>query len=213
MYRAPTGESERAASGLALRDWRGRGYGSVADGVAVDDEFDAAIALAAFWRVIGGDRLRLAETVSSDGRRRYALLGEKVANGIGATLGELLIEIVAADAVGVAFDLESEAGMREDDAGNFGEFFAGTGLEGVAAGIEEHVRHVDDEAAGRVASLQNGIELTEKLGAKLSFFSFGLRGGLAGFFGFGFGGALLGLSGGAVASSLCGGSFSRLLLG
>jgi len=30
--------------GLTLRDWRGGGDGSVADGVTVDDEFDAAVA-------------------------------------------------------------------------------------------------------------------------------------------------------------------------
>src|SRR5437899_4755156 len=96
----------------------GGGHGGVADGVAVDLEFDAAVALAAFGRVVGGDRLRLAEAVSGNGRRRYALFGEKIANGIGAALGKLLIEFVAADAVGVALDLEREAGMREDDAGN-----------------------------------------------------------------------------------------------
>src|SRR6266568_2223979 len=95
--------------------------------------------------------------------------------------------------------------MREDDAGNFGEFFAGTGLERVAAGVEKHVGHVDNEAAGGVAGLQDGIQLGEKLGAKLGFFGFGLRGGLACFFGFGFGGALLGLRGGSVFSGLVGG--------
>src|SRR5258708_40353860 len=101
--------------------------------------------------------------------------------------------------------------MREDDAGDFGEFFAGAGLERVAASVKEHVGHVDDEAASGVAGLQNGIELAEKLGAKLGFFGFGLRGGLAGFFGFGFGGALLGLSGGPGLCSLVGGGLGRCL--
>ena len=41
------------------------GCGAV-DGVAVDDDFDAAIALAAFRRVIGGDGLRLAKATSRD---------------------------------------------------------------------------------------------------------------------------------------------------
>src|SRR5713226_7436628 len=188
------------------------GHGSVADGVAVDDEFDAAVALAAFGRVVGGDRLRLAEAVSGNGRRRYALFGEKVANGIGATFGELLIEVVAADAVGVALDLERETGMRENDAGNFGELFAGAGLERVAAGVEEHVGHVDDEAAGGVARLQNGIQLAEQLGAQLGFFGFGLRSGLARFSGFGFGGTLLGDGSGAVFGGLVGGGLRGLLL-
>src|SRR2546429_8150779 len=40
---------------------RGGGHGGVADGVTVDDELDAAVALAAFGGVIGGDGLVLAE--------------------------------------------------------------------------------------------------------------------------------------------------------
>src|SRR6266699_2417487 len=197
---------------LPLRCWRGGGRGGTADGVAVDDEFDAAVALAAFGGVVGSDRLRFAEAVGGDGRRRHALFGEKIADGAGAALGELLIEFVAADAIGVALDLEQEAGMREDNAGNFGEFFAGAGLERVAAGVEKHVRHVDDKAAGGVAGLQDGIQLGEKLGAKLGLFGFGLRGGLASFFGFGFGSALLGDGGGSVFSGLVGGGLRGLLL-
>src|SRR6266478_3914733 len=140
-----------------------------------------------------------------------ALLGEKIADGIGAAFGELLIEIVAADAVGVTLDLEREAGMGEDDAGNFGELFAGAGLERVAAGVEEHVGHIDDEAAGGVARLQNGIQLAEQLGAQLGFFGFGLRSGLARFSGFGFGGTLLGDGSGAVFGGLVGGGLRGLL--
>src|SRR6267378_2703126 len=102
--------------------------------------------------------------------------------------------------------------MRENDAGNFREFFAGARLERVAASVKENIRHIDDEAASGIAGLQNGIELIEELGAKLGFFGFGLRGGLARFFGFGFGGALLGLSGGPVSCGLVGGSLRGPLL-
>src|SRR5258708_5356272 len=109
------------------------GIGRCADGVAVDDELDAAVALAAVGGVIRSDGLRLAEAAGGDRGGRDALLGEEIAHGIGAAFGELLIEFVAAYAVGVTFDLQSEAGMREDDAGNFGEFFAGAGREGIAA--------------------------------------------------------------------------------
>src|SRR5712692_6194210 len=144
---------EERRESLLLGRRRGRGDGGVANGGAVDDELDPAVALAAFGGVIGGDGLRLAEAAGGDGGGRDALLGEKIADGVGAAFRELLIEIVAADAVGVTLDLESQAGMREDDAGNFGEFFAGAGLERVAAGVKEHVRHIDDEAAGGVARL------------------------------------------------------------
>ena len=150
-------KTEVMGEGLRLGRGGGGGGGSFADGVAVDYELDAAVALAAFGSVVRSDRLCFAEAVGGDGRSGHALLGKKIADGIGAAFGELLIEIVAANTVGVAFDLERETGMREDDAGNFGEFFAGAGLEGVAAGVKEHIRHVDDEAASGVASLQDGI--------------------------------------------------------
>src|SRR5258708_39970791 len=115
--------------GLLVRPRSGGGRGGAADGVAVDDELDAPVALAAFRGLVGGDRLRFAEAVSGDGRRRYALFGEKIAGGVGAGLGGLLIEFVAADAIGVALDLEQEPGMRGDNAGNFGEFLAGGGVD------------------------------------------------------------------------------------
>jgi len=137
----------------------------------------------------------------------------------GAALGKLLIEFVAADAVGVAFDLKHEAGMRKNDAGDFREFFARAGLERVPAGVEENIRHIDDEAAGGVAGLQNGIQLREELRAKLTFFGFGLRGGLARSFGVRLGGGPVaaglcgvGLRGGSIFGSLLGFGLSGLLL-
>src|SRR5260370_38199954 len=116
---------------------RGGGDGGVANGGAVDDELDAAVALAAFGSVIGGDGLRLAEAAGGDGGGRDALLGEKVADGIGAAFGELLVEIVAADAGGLAFDLERNARTRANVSGNFGAFFGGHCLAGADARLEQ----------------------------------------------------------------------------
>ena len=48
---------------LLLRTWCCGGHGGVADGVAVDDELDAAVALAAFGRVVGGHGICLAESL------------------------------------------------------------------------------------------------------------------------------------------------------
>src|SRR6266700_3233352 len=145
----PSGiEEDGPCKTLLVRTGSGGSRGGVADGVAVDHELDAAVALAAFGGLVGGDGLDFAEAAGGDGRRRYALFGEKFAHGTGAALGKLLIEFVAADAVGVAFDLKHEAGMRENDAGNFRELFARAGLERVAAGVEKNIRHIDDEAAG-----------------------------------------------------------------
>src|SRR5882762_1487394 len=210
-FSVPLQESRRWREVLRLRRGGG-GHGGVADGVTVDDQLDAAVALAAFGGVIGGDGLVLAEAAGGDGRTGDALLGKKIADGIGAAFGELLIEIVAADAVGVTLDLEREAGMRKDDAGNFGELLARAGLERVTTGVKEHVRHIDDEAAGGVAGLQDGVQLAEELGAKLAFFGFGLRGGAARFLGFGLGGTLQGLRGSPVSCGLVGGGLRGLLL-
>ena len=151
--------------------------------------------MAAFRCVVRSDRLRLAETTRSDGRTGDALLGQKIAHGVGAPLRKLLIEFVAANAVGVTFDLKSQAGVRQQDAGDFCKLLASAGLEREAAGVKEHVGHVHDEAASGVARLQNGIQLREKLYAELGLFLFGLRGSLARLFGVGF-------SGGFVASGL-----------
>src|SRR6266581_2628158 len=90
---------------LLLRRGRGGGGGAVADSIAIDDEFHAAIALPAFGSVVRSDGLRFAEAASGDGRTGDALLGKKIAHGIGTAFGELLIEFVTADAIGVAFDL------------------------------------------------------------------------------------------------------------
>src|SRR6267142_875948 len=104
--RVPLRKKENA-KGLPLRR-RGGGRGGAADGVAVDDEFDAAVALAAFRGVVRSDRLHFAEAAGGDGRGGHALLGEKIADGIGAALGELLIEIIAADAVDSVRDFLAE---------------------------------------------------------------------------------------------------------
>src|SRR5260370_10988879 len=85
MYRAPTRKQKSGAKDygcdrpcevLGLRRGGG-GYGRVADGVAVDDELDAAVALAAFGGVLCGDGLALAADAGRGaGRRAAALSGD-----------------------------------------------------------------------------------------------------------------------------------------
>ena len=58
-----------------------------------------------------------------------ALLDEVVANGLGAVFGELLIVVVAAYAVGVAFYGDVQSRIGQHDAGNFGQALAGSGQE------------------------------------------------------------------------------------
>ena len=112
---AATREVELIGCGGAGGHW-----GGFADGVAVDDELDTAIALAAVGGVVGGDGLGLAEAASGHCAAGDAFFGEVVANGIGAAFGELLIEIVGADAVGVTFDLQRQPSVGEKNSRNFG---------------------------------------------------------------------------------------------
>jgi hypothetical protein len=87
----------------------------ISDGVAVHDELDAAISLAAFGGVIRRDGLRFSKAVRGDGRRGHSLLREKIAHGISAPLGKLLIEFIGAHAVRVAFDLQIQSGVSQND--------------------------------------------------------------------------------------------------
>src|SRR5215472_3014939 len=211
--RLPAGTSAKEIDGsLTLRagSVRSRRASSAADRVAVDNEFNTPIALAAFRCVIRSDRLRLAETAGGDGRTGDALLGKKIAHGVGAALGELLIEFVAADTVRMTFDLKGQARMRQQDAGDFCQLLASAGLEREAAGVKEHIGHVHDQAASGVARLQNGIQLSEKLCAELGFFGLGFGGSLARFFGVGFSGGFV--ASGLLCGSLCSGFFASRFL-
>src|SRR5207245_11206843 len=86
-------------SSLPLRVGRvgRRSVRGAADGVAIDDKFDAAVALAAFDGVIRSNGLCFAEAAGGDRGCGHAVLREEITNGIGAALGELLIEFIAAD--------------------------------------------------------------------------------------------------------------------
>jgi len=89
--------------------------GGVSNGRAVDDEFHAAIPLTAVGSIIRGHRLRFSKAPRGNGRCGNALLREKIAYRIRAALGELLIEVIRAHAIGVAFSLQSQARMREQN--------------------------------------------------------------------------------------------------
>src|SRR5262249_53688570 len=159
--------------------------GSGADGLAVDNQLDAAVALAALGRVVGSDGLRLTKALCGDRRSRHAFFGEEVTDGIGTALRKLLVELVGADAIRMPLDLQRQARMGEQNAGDLGQLFARPGLQPVAAGVEEHIGHVHDEAAGGIACLYDGVELSEELRGKLGLVGFVLLGGLAGSLGIG----------------------------
>src|SRR5437660_37900 len=109
--------------------------------------------LSAFGSIVGRDGLRLAKAARRDSRQGNPLLRKKISDAVGAAFGELLVEIVRADAVRMAFNLKRESGMREQDAGNLRELLASARFQRGAAGVEENVGHVDDEPPGAVTSL------------------------------------------------------------
>jgi hypothetical protein len=88
----------------------------------------------------------------------------------------------------VALQLKLQAGIRQQDSGNFGHLLAGAGLQRVFVEIEEHVIDIHDQAAGAFLGLQDRVQLLHQALAHLAPFGLGL---LA--LGVGLGGSLLGL--------------------
>ena len=148
-------------------------------------QLDAAIELAAGGVGVGGYWLRFAEAVRGDRVWRQVLGYQVAADGLGSPLGEALVHFVAADAIGVAFDFELQTRMSQDNAGDLRQLLSGAGLERVFAGVEQDVGHVDDQPAGGLTRLKNGVELLAELFAELGLFLFGLRYSLTAAFNFG----------------------------
>jgi hypothetical protein len=88
---------------------------------------------------------------------------EIAANGVSPLFGEALVELISAYAVGVAFDLKLQARVSQDDSGNLGQLHLSPGLQRVFAGVEQDIRHVDDQAASRFAGIEDVVELLAKL--------------------------------------------------
>jgi hypothetical protein len=104
---------------------------------------------------------------------RHALADQVIADSLGAIFREALVELVAADGIGVPFDGKFEPGMGEEDAGKASEFFAGGRAEVEFAGVKQDVGHIDDESAGGIASFEDDVELLEELLAEALALAFG----------------------------------------
>ena len=206
----------------------GDGAEGYADGVTRYHELDAAILLTARGGVVRCDGIGFAHSGGGNVGGGDSLFGQEIAHGIGALLGELLIVVVGADAIGVAFQLELEARICQEDSRDLGHFLAGTGLQGIFVEIEEHVVDVDDQTASGFAGFKDGVQLGFEAFAHLLFFGFGgealgvgFGGGLLGAFGLslgllllleggsagGIGGGTGGIGGGLILIGLGGGGF------
>ena len=83
----------------------------------------------------------------------------------------------------MALGLELQTRVVEDDAGEAGQFLAGELAQGKAAGIEEDIAHVDNEATLGVTGVEHGVELLQQAGAQFRLFTGGLFGQQAGLLG------------------------------
>src|SRR5258708_808079 len=98
----------------------------------------------------------------------HALQDQKITDGIRSVFGEAQArKLVATGNIGVAFHLDSQTGMAQNNSGDSRQLFASDRAQDEAAAVEMHVRHVDDQAARRVDGLQNRGELIVESLAKL----------------------------------------------
>ena len=64
-----------------------------------------------------------------------------------------------------------------NNTGNFCQFLAGARFQGEAAGIEQHIGHINDQATRSLAGREDDVELTNQFGAHLGSLFFSLLGG------------------------------------
>ena len=99
---------------------------------------------------------------------------QEIANRVRAVFRQAHVELVRSHAVGMAFHFEPQSGIGQNDAGDLGQLLARAGLERILPGVEKNVRHVDDEASGAVAGLQDGVELQHQFVAQFLLLALGL---------------------------------------
>src|SRR6188474_758917 len=144
------------------------------DGFARDDQFDAAILLFASGCGIRRDGLTLAEACRSDGVGRNAPSNEVVADGGRSAFRQRLIQVRGAHTVRMPLDFDVKPRVRHQHAAQPGELLPGARLEICLAGVEEHVREIDDQSSGGLARFENDVELVAETSAKLVLLAFRL---------------------------------------
>jgi hypothetical protein len=112
---------------------------------------------------VASDRCCLAEALRGDYVAIDALGVQKLLNCLRALFRQTLVELGSTGAIGMTFDLHSQSRVRLQDSSDSRQAFARTGLQRVFAGVEQHIGHVDDEAAGGFAGLHYLIQLLQEL--------------------------------------------------
>src|SRR3954470_23969032 len=114
---------------------------------ARDHDLDAPIARAAFGRGVVRDRTRRRKPFRVDARRGHFRSDQIVAHGNCAPRRQLLVGLIGAGAVRVAFDLELEVRIRRHDAREAGEALTRRGTQIRGARRELHAADLRHEPA------------------------------------------------------------------
>jgi len=152
----------------------GRNSDLDSDDFTGNHELHAAILPTTSGGVIRGNRVTLAIPKRSNRLGANALADQEVVYDAGPLLGQALIQFVAARAVGIAFDLEIQSGMRSNNTRNPRQRYLCWFFERVFSGVEQNILHINDETARRFGGGQNGVELLQKLLPELVLLSLGL---------------------------------------
>src|SRR5258708_37992489 len=86
------------------------------DRLTRNHHFDSPVLLPAGGCIVGSHRVGLSIADRAQGRHGHALRRQIIAHRVSALFRQLLIIFVAADAVGVAFQLDFEARISQQDA-------------------------------------------------------------------------------------------------
>ena len=89
------------------------------------------------------------------------LMDEIITHRSGSLLGEVLVILLATHAVGMAFDLQFQPRVSQENTGHFGQPLPCQRPQGILGRVKENIRHINDEAAGSIASFENQVKLAQ----------------------------------------------------
>ena len=132
------------------------------NGLPADHEIDAPVHLPSFSSGIRSHRLTHSNTAGVDVLRLHSLLDQEGSNRIRACLGQALVKLESAHIVRVSLDVDVQVRIGKKNSRHFREPFPSAHLQGVLAGIEKNIRHINDQTTGSFPRLQDLVELLQK---------------------------------------------------
>ena len=113
-----------------------------ANDLAGNDQFNAAVLLAALARLVRSHGDVKSPAYRCDRALRDSLSNEEFANRCGSLLRKGLIEFSRTDVVGVTLGFQPKVGVVQDNASQPGQLLASQRAQRVLAGIKLDIRHV-----------------------------------------------------------------------